>query len=289
MGSASFETTVYGVDDLDTAYANAVSEARDEYGYDPYNGTISTTSGAVASPLNTGEPIREDRIDWEVISERLDHLSKWQHCEALRVAEVSPGRIEYLGVVTVEVKVPSDTEHSDLQDKVRAEVYKTLARWRRSAHKVDFVTDFRGTTATKTLDKNSDYVVDGHLKITPLSEPKRTTKATTGKTVTKFFIVPAGSDRLPPWSEGHPTQAAARAALPDTTVPNGRNRGPVQSWEIISVGRREDGAALVTHDVDSRGSKKNTTYRVEARVSRIVSPPTPTGNLGWLFYGWAAT
>ena len=44
MGACSFMTIAYGKS-LSEAYQNAVDEAIDYYGHDPYNGTISTTYG----------------------------------------------------------------------------------------------------------------------------------------------------------------------------------------------------------------------------------------------------
>jgi len=44
MGACSFQTSSYGKT-INEAYRNACDEAREEYGNDPYNGTISTTHG----------------------------------------------------------------------------------------------------------------------------------------------------------------------------------------------------------------------------------------------------
>ena len=44
MGASFFRTSGYGKS-LNDAYNSAKQESEDEYGYDPYNGTISTTHG----------------------------------------------------------------------------------------------------------------------------------------------------------------------------------------------------------------------------------------------------
>lgn len=286
MGASNFEDRVYGVDNLTEAYEQAVADALTEYGHEPYNGTISTTSGVVPSPLNTGKPIREDRIDWEAVSKRLDRLHKWENCEALRIAEVTPARTEDFGSVDIEVKIPSDTPQEDIRAAVLAEVNKVLVRWRRSGHKATYKIDWRGNTTTRVLDKDTDYTVFSLGVPEVVSEAKTTTKATSGKTVTKYFILPVGRNFIPDWSKGYPTQAAARAALPTGNADS--VQGVVQSWEIISMSRREDGSPLVTHEVDLRGSRKSTTYKASVNVHRIVTPAKPSGRTGWLFYGWAA-
>src|SRR4051812_6229734 len=53
MGATNFEVFQKGTN-LRDAYRDAVTEARDEYGHDGYNGTISTTGGVyqtVHSPM----------------------------------------------------------------------------------------------------------------------------------------------------------------------------------------------------------------------------------------------
>lgn len=75
MGAYDFHASVYG-ETADEAYKEAVDEALYEYGRDPYNGTISTTSGFVLIPLNEGESV----YDWasRVIDD--ERVQKWENC-----------------------------------------------------------------------------------------------------------------------------------------------------------------------------------------------------------------
>jgi len=49
MGATNFDETHFGKN-VKEAYADAVDDARFEYGFDPYNGTISTTNGVYLFP-----------------------------------------------------------------------------------------------------------------------------------------------------------------------------------------------------------------------------------------------
>ena len=73
MGASFFKTTYRGKS-LSDAYNSAVEDAEDEYGHDPYNGTISTTTGfrvldktsdykASGKSLNEYIDIQSDEID----------------------------------------------------------------------------------------------------------------------------------------------------------------------------------------------------------------------------------
>ena len=79
MGAHNFHDQQYGAT-ADEAYREAVESAFYEYGHDPYNGTISTTSGFTLIPLNEGETIEEwaDRV---IEDER---VLKWQDCACVK-------------------------------------------------------------------------------------------------------------------------------------------------------------------------------------------------------------
>lgn len=68
-----------------------------------------------------------------------------------------------------------------------------------------------------------------------------TTKAVAAKfpTQTRYFVID-GWARLPQWEEGHPTQAAARAAAVEHTTRTG------DATDVISITRRVDGSPLVS-------------------------------------------
>jgi hypothetical protein len=57
MGATNFESIVRGDGlTMEEAYRQAVEQAHYDYGHDPYNGTISTTSGVVLDPALEGRP-----------------------------------------------------------------------------------------------------------------------------------------------------------------------------------------------------------------------------------------
>jgi hypothetical protein len=92
MGAHNFETYQSGAD-LNQAYRDACQEALYESGHDPYNGTISTTGGAVAYQ---DKAVPETAIQ-QVINEvwkkmdngELDYVAKWENCAAIPVADWS--------------------------------------------------------------------------------------------------------------------------------------------------------------------------------------------------------
>ena len=75
MGAHNFEDQEYGATAAE-AFRDLCDTATYEYGHNPYNGTISTTSGYVSIPLNEGESINE----WaqRVIDD--DRVQKWEDC-----------------------------------------------------------------------------------------------------------------------------------------------------------------------------------------------------------------
>lgn len=283
MGASNFTDTVYGIDDLAKAYNEARDSATYEYGYDPYNGTISTTNGVRLSPLNKAAPTREDLIDWRAVDKRTDQLSKWEHCEAIRIERVVPARTEEIGRTELVVSVPSDASGKELGSEVTKAVSKALKSAARNGESLR-ISKYGQESSTVKLIKGEDYRAALISTIQPVSKPKVSTKATKGKVKTRYFIISIDSNRLPSWDEGYETQAQARAALPVTASYGSL----IHSWEIISISRRENGDPLVTHEVDLRGSNKNTLYKVATVVERIVSQAKATGEYGWLFYGIAA-
>jgi len=73
MGATTFELS-YRAKSLREAYNNAVSEARDEYGNDSYNGTISTTSG-VKDLTNAFKRSKLSVQDF--VNKNIDNADKW--------------------------------------------------------------------------------------------------------------------------------------------------------------------------------------------------------------------
>lgn len=73
MGATDFTLRKNG-SSLNDAYVNAVRDARDEYGNDSYNGTISTTSGVVDK---TAEFKRSKLTPNDFIEQNIERCNKW--------------------------------------------------------------------------------------------------------------------------------------------------------------------------------------------------------------------
>lgn len=91
MGAQTFITWGYGKT-LKDAYQNAVEEARDYYGEDPYNGTISTTYGCTEKrnvvDSNGNWTKTKEKQALKVAYELLDHLEK-RECVGIDLGKVS--------------------------------------------------------------------------------------------------------------------------------------------------------------------------------------------------------
>lgn len=74
MGATNFVEIMKGYDNHNDAYQQAVDDAIYDYGNDPYNGTISTTSGYDY----LGEVSRKDLEKY--IDDRIDNYWKWGKC-----------------------------------------------------------------------------------------------------------------------------------------------------------------------------------------------------------------
>lgn len=76
MGACSFTQKSMGAS-MSEAYRNAVSEAREEYGNDSYNGTISTTSGV----RDVTEEFKRSGLSLhDFIDKNIDRAQKWGSC-----------------------------------------------------------------------------------------------------------------------------------------------------------------------------------------------------------------
>lgn len=294
MGAHNFEHTIYTDSDMETAYRKAVEDARTEHGLDPYNGTISTTEGAVLSPLHTDNPTPEDQIDWNKISERLDHLDKWSHCEALPIFKVVAPQTERVGFFTVEVSVASgllagSPYDPHLLEALQAAFTKEIHKRIRNDGQLTMEPDYRGEVRTVTTGRTYKDYTASYWAHQILQAPKATTRATKGHTETRYFVIKAGEGSLPRWESGHPSQAEARAALPAALpASRGWDQSPTASYEVIAMTRRVGGEPLVTHSLDA-ASGKTTRVRVRGQVSEVIEPAQMTRQKGWVFYGWAAS
>jgi hypothetical protein len=83
MGCHNFFTSTYG-ETAEEAYKDAVDQARYDYGHDPYNGTISTTSGFVLIPIKEDESVEE----WEGRIMEDKQVQKWEDCACAAAPDV---------------------------------------------------------------------------------------------------------------------------------------------------------------------------------------------------------
>ena len=293
MGASNFDETVYTTKSMQDAYREACEEAVYMDGHSGDNGTISTTSGVVASPLSS-TPVREDQIDHEAISARLHHLKKRGHCEALPIKEVQPAQHREVGVIEVEARMPSALfENNTDYGERREETQKVFLREVRKAFKAGKALHplhaTKGRTAnTVTADEVDVSALDvWQVVVTPEPREYRTaTEATKGRVETRYFVLKEGVREMPRWESGFASQADARAHLPKKSSDS---RFPRERYEVISMSRRVSGEALVTHEVFLGERGKTVPVRLKGRLLECTRKATVTGRKGWLFYGWAAS
>lgn len=261
MGSGNFERTYYGSLSAEAAYRDLCDDARAEYGHSTTNGTIATTEGVIVvdSPPLTLAQARA------VANPRLDHLQKWEPCEALPLVKETAAQWAPLPPQDVTLTL-SGADYNDYE-KVRRALAKAL--------KVtpEQVERFR------VLDPNTycpRMTVEARVQAEAPGE----------KTETRYFVMTDRIQTVPPWESGHPSQAAARAALDKVLRYDGHYGVPPVEVEIIGVTRRASGAPLVKATVSAR--KITATFTVS--LGRLVSEATAgTKHAGWYFYGWVAS
>ena len=297
MGASNFDTVVYTTKSMQEAYREACDDAIHLDGHNGSNGTISTTRGVVASPLSS-TPIREDQVDWDAVSSRLRRLKKRGHCEALPIKRVQEAQHDEVGVIEVEARMQSHLfERSASHEERHDAIKKAFLREARKALKAGEMLNFihptlgrigKGVTAG---DVNMSALSVHQVVATPEKHAVRTsTKATPGRTETRYFIVSGGQQEMPLWEKGFASQSEARARLPkdlrDTRFPRQAYR---ESYEIISMTRRASGEALVTHEVSLGERGKTVPVRLKGRLMECTRKAKVTGETGWVFYGYAAS
>lgn len=294
MGAHNFDLTVYTTKSMQDAYEEAVEQALYEDGHEAYNGTISTTCGVVRSPISA-TPIREDQTPDGAVSERLHHLNKRDVCEALPIKRVEPPQYRDIGVIEVEARMQVDLIGADAPyEERRVAMTKTFLREVRKALKAgkvfDFVQPTFGSANTKSaIPKGMDLsALDVHqLVMTPEARGlKASTRATSGRTETRYFILSEGQHEMPRWAAGFASQAEARARLPKKFRDSRVQR---ERYEIVSMTRRVSGEALVTHELSLGERGKTVPVRLKGRLLECTAKAKVTGETGWLFYGWAAS
>lgn len=261
MGSTSFSQTHYTTSDYKQAYNDLVDEARAEYGYDPYNGTISTTSGVTLVP--TERPLTEAEAT-KLSDKRIHNLSKWENVEA--IALVAPESIKERKVVRkVKITAKQIKEAGSLRGALQAAVKKS-------------VTLREGEVYQGFHVNQENYRDKASLKYRGVMVP------TEGKAVIRYFIIRDGYMNNFEWKNGFATMAAARKRL--TEIVNAEDDGyrhfsDSVNYEIVGQTRREDGSPLLRAAREISGAE----YEVTVTVAKIAAKPK-TG--GFFFYGWAA-
>lgn len=264
MGSHSFEKVIYTTASASEAYRRVCEDARHEDGHSGYSGTIATTYGVRVVP---GAPMTLAQAR-TLAGTRIENLSKWDVCEAIPLVAETPAEYESLGERRVEVTVSGATYNDPAA--LHAAIAKALKV------KVEAIASTR-----LVYDRGPERPHRALLS----STPKVTAAAPKAKTETRFFIITTADQRMPKWDDGHPTQAAARAALPTLLRHQWNTIAPVEA-EIISMTRRVTGEPLVAATVEA----KTVTATFTVALQRMTKKATAgTVQAGWMFYGWAAS
>lgn len=261
MGSSSFTQTHYTTSDVKTAYNDLVAEARDEYGYDAYNGTISTTSGVELVP--TERPLTEAEA-LKLSDKRIHNLRKWENVEAITL--VAPESIKERKVVRkIKITAKQIKEAGSLRDALYAAAEKS-------------VTLREGEVYQGFRVNQENYREKSSLKYRGVMVP------TEGKAVIRYFITRNGYMNDLDWKNGFATMAAARKRV--TEIVNADSDGARHfsdsvTYDIVGQTRREDGSPLLRATREVSGAE----YEITVTVAKIGANPKAGG---FLFYGWSA-
>lgn len=260
MGATNFDLVIRGNRSAQDAYTSAVDDALHEYGHDSYNGTISTTEGV--NVVNVRPMAEADAA--RLAGERLDNLQKWGPCEAIPLLAETPPTYGPMVQHQIAVEVPAEVWRD--RAKMRALIAKQLK-----------------VKTTEVTDWHAVY--DTEARSSVQVQAKVTAKATEGKTETRYFVLTGQNQAMPRWENGHPTQAAARAAVTGASVSSWSGNFDVE-YEIIAITRRAGGEPLVKATLAAR--KIAARLRVNTRPM-LTAAKVGTTQDGWLFFGWAAT
>lgn len=262
MGAHTFYNEYYGTLSVRDAYNDLVQEALHESGHDPYNGTISTTSGV---KLVGVEPMTLEKAN-KLAGERIMNLSKWEHCEAIPLVQEQSPTFSAAEKETVEISV-SGTVFNDAK-LLHAELHRLLK-----------------LKPGDVIDGWSNVAPDFRTRTTKVERGSKT-EATKEKAVTKYFVLTSRDHgKLPAWEDGYATQAQARAAISNHLYYE-FNGVPAVDAEVIGITRRESGAPLVK----GTAFAKKVTGPLTVRFRRMVNKGSVgKDQAGYLFYGWAAS
>lgn len=252
MGANTFEDMTFETTDPQKAYDRLVEQAEYEFGHEPYSGTIATTGGFRVVP---GHKAMTQEQAGKLIEKRIDNLQKWGPCEALPLVEETPAQWEALGRRTVTLTLT----RKQLSD--RAFIYRQAA------------------AQLGVTQEEVNYCAQTGVKVL---KTKVQARAGQGARETRYFAVAAADGvRMPRWESGHPTQAAARAAL--SGLATGADPRAV---EVVALTRRTGGAPLVSAEVSLAKVEVTLSVSLQRKVKDAV---VGTEHAGWVFYGWAAS
>lgn len=274
MGAHDFQTTLRGENDLNKAYRLACEEAEYEHGHDAYNGTISTTSGAVAvtrTPVTMREAQKlinkfwdgyngNPAPDWQRTFGRLG-ISKWDNCGAIPLKSEGPPqdrqqRTKKVTLDAVEYAAFKALPWSERQEFF-AEHLKVLKGYELTDVHVD---EFKGEFTTKVE-----------------------TKATDGERDTRYFIVKTSHPTysLNPTTNYYSSQSEARAAL-EKQMKNYTGSLDTSEMGIVALTVRDDASPLVKSKVIIKKAVLPVTYTM-VKYGKATNTQD-----GWLFFGLAA-
>lgn len=252
MGATDYMNVVEGTD-VRTAYNEIVEQEGYESGYS-YSGTISQSDGY---DVVTYTPMTVSQAEALAYKEMEDYMEKSGPARAIPVVKHTPATY-------------NDSVEVDVEFKVSLEEYNSYGPEKNLA----------ALKAAKVKSNAAVYTMRTHSAV--LTETTKVTTTEGGK-VTKFFAIPIGSEKMPKWESGHPSQAAARAAIAD--LPK-TFRGEVLNYEVFSMTRRESGAGFV----ESKTTVKHVTVNATVTYATVKTPAKDgTEQWGWMFYGLASS
>ncbi|WP_141928371.1 hypothetical protein [Yimella lutea] len=243
MGSCTFEAVYTGTADVQAAYLQMVADATSEFGYDAYNGTISTTS-SVHLVQHEPMPLADAR---ELSQSRIDNLSKWDDCEAIPLMTETPARWKDVKQRSVTLEVAAakagDVEH-----------LRRLALKELGVKESEVVSFRRGSCVASS----------------------RTTKAVApkGKTQTRYYVVATG--RFPsPETSSYASQAEARAAAVKLVDSSTWFEGV--TYEVVAMTRRIGGDPLVVVSSTTKTAKVECYVETGRLVRKATVTPQRSG------------
>jgi len=252
MGSTNFENVYYGDSTMADAYRELCEQATREYGDDPYNGTIATTSGV---RLLVDTPMSE-LAAFRLAGAHLDEFTKGEACGAIPLV----GRGEAKTCTrTVKVTVGGPIDYESLRIAVEA----TLAD---------------GEVAGDIhWNWNTGYTAVGSDLPLPVAKTKIVAAATEGAAATTYTVLCDGRVL----EQGFATQAAARAQA--LAIAKAETSAQTHTYGVRAVTSREGGDPDLVRVVRTVVSTK-----VTCRVTVALPVAASATRRGWLFFGWAA-